>query len=208
MTTRFRDDVSWTSGAHQLKFGFSWALYKKVQNAFANTEGNFTFNGSYSGYDYADFLLGYAQNYSEDGAQINGHWNNISPAAYVQDNWRVNRQLTLNLGLRWDGIPHTYEANHLSSNFYPNLYNPADAATFDSNKNICSSNSPITAGYCGATAGNLVNTPSPGLVSESAFGGYQFYLNGIGVGGVNGFPRDWSTAPGTTWDRVWDLPMT
>ncbi len=179
---QFRDDVSWTKGAHQLKFGFSWALYKKVQDAFANTQGNFKFDGSFTGYDYADYLLGLAQQYTEDGVKISGHWNNISPAAYVQDNWRVNSRLTLNLGLRWDGIPHTYEANHLSSNFYPNLYNPANAATFDSNGNICSVNSP---------AGSCPGGPSPGLVTSTnpALGGYQFYLNGIGTGGVNGIPK-------------------
>jgi len=178
---QLRDDLSWTRGAHQLKFGFSWALYKKVQDAFANTEGNFGFNGLYTGYDYADYLLGYAQSYSEDGNKISGQWNNISPAAYVQDNWRVSSRLTLNLGLRWDGIPHTYEANHLSSNFYPNLYNPANAATFDANGNICSGNSvPLCAG------GN-----SPGLVTSTnpQLGGYQFYLNGIGIGGENGIPK-------------------
>ena len=178
---QIRDDLSWTKGAHQLKFGFSWALYKKVQDAFANTEGNFTFNGLYTGYDYADYLLGYAQAYSEDGNKITGHWNNISPAAYVQDNWRVNSRLTLNLGLRWDGIPHTYEANNLSSNFYPNLYNPADKATFDSNGHVCSSNSvPLCPGG-----------PSPGLVTSTnpALGGVQFYTNGIGIGGVNGIPK-------------------
>jgi Carboxypeptidase regulatory-like domain len=178
---QIRDDISWTKGAHQLKFGASWALYKKTQDAFANTEGNFGFNGLYTGYDYADFLLGYAQSYSEDGNKITGQWNNISPAAYVQDNWRVNSRLTLNLGLRWDGIPHTYEANEQSSNFYPNLYNPADAATFDSNGHICSNNSsPLCAGG-----------PSPGLVTSTnpQLGGYQFYLNGIGIGGKNGIPK-------------------
>jgi hypothetical protein len=199
---QIRDDLSWTKGVHQLKFGFSWALYKKVQAAFASTEGGFTFNGSFTspagctasgtlscGYDFADYLLGYAQSYSEDGAQINGHWNNISPAAYVQDNWRVNSRLTLNLGIRWDGIPHTYEANHLSSNFYPNLYNPANAATFDSNGNICSNNSvPACPGG-----------PSPGLVAESAFGGYQFYLNGIGVGGLNGVPKGLVNSAWNNW---------
>ncbi|HEV2396811.1 MAG TPA: TonB-dependent receptor [Candidatus Sulfotelmatobacter sp.] len=190
---QFRDDLSWTRGAHQLKFGFSWALYKKIQDAFANTQGNFAFNGSFTsptgctgtsslscGYDFADFLLGYAQQYTEDGAKISGHWNNVSPAAYVQDNWRVNSRLTLNLGLRWDGIPHTYEANHLSSNFYPNLYNRANAATFDSAGHICSG-----ASDPGCTA------VSPGVVASTnpAFGGYQFYLNGIGVGGLNGIPK-------------------
>src|SRR5580693_1707849 len=79
---QIRDDISLSKGAHQLKFGGSWALYKKTQDAFANTEGNFTFNGLYTGYDYADFLLGYAQAYSEDGNKITGQWNNISPAAY------------------------------------------------------------------------------------------------------------------------------
>jgi hypothetical protein len=191
---QLRDDLSWTHGAHQLKFGFSWALYKKVQDAFANTEGNFNFNGSFTspagctgsstlscGYDFADFLLGYAQQYTEDGVKITGHWNNISPAAYAQDNWRVNNRLTLNLGLRWDGIPHTYEANHLSSNFYPNLYNQADRATFDSQGNICGPNSvPACAG------GN-----SPGVITSTnpTLGGVQFYTNGIGTGGVNGIPK-------------------
>ncbi len=178
--------MSWTKGAHQLKFGFSWALYKKVQDAFANTEGNFVFNGSFTGYDYADYLLGEAQQYTEDGVKISGHWNNISPAAYVQDNWRVNSRLTLNLGLRWDGIPHTYEANHLSSNFYPSLYNPANAPTFwnDGSHNICSGAATATANF-GCTG------PSPDLVTSTnpALGGYQFYLNGIGVGGVNGIPK-------------------
>jgi hypothetical protein len=178
---QFRDDLSWTKGAHQLKFGFSWALYKKGQDAFADTEGQFNFNGFYTGNDFADFLLGYAQQYQEDGAKITGQWNNISPALYVQDNWRVNRQLTLNLGLRWDGIPHTYEANQLSSNFYPNLYQRGEQATFDSQGHICNANS-VPACPLG---------PSQGLVASSNpyFTGYQFYLNGIGTGGVNGIPK-------------------
>jgi Carboxypeptidase regulatory-like domain len=178
---QLRDDLSWTRGAHQLKMGFSWAIYKKVQDAFANTEGNFTFTGLYTGNDFADYLLGYGQAYSEDGNKITGHWNNISPAAYFQDNWRVNNRLTLNLGLRWDGIPHTYEADHLSSNFYPNLYNTANTATFDSNGHICSNNSvPACPGG-----------PSPGLVASTnpTLGGYLFYLNGIGIGGENGIPK-------------------
>ena len=85
------------------------------------------------GYDYADFLLGYGQQYTEDAVKITGQWNNISLAAYVQDNWRVTPRLTVNLGLRWDGIPHTYEANQQSSNFYPGLYSAANAATFEFN---------------------------------------------------------------------------
>jgi len=178
---QIRDDVSWTRGAHQLKFGFSWAIYKKTQDAFANTQGNFKFDGSFTGMDYADFLLGFAQQYQEDAVKISGQWNNISTAAYLQDNWRVNNRLTLNLGLRWDGIPHTYEANQQSSNFYPNLYDFGSAATFDSNGHICSVNSvPACPGG-----------PSPGLGSSPnpILAGIQFYTNGIGIGGKNGIPN-------------------
>lgn len=178
---QLRDDISWTKGAHQLKFGFSWAIYKKGQDAFANTQGNFNFNGSFTGNDFADYLLGYSQSYNEDAFKIHGQWNNISLASYIQDNWRVNKQLTLNLGLRWDGIPHTYEANQQSTNFYPNLYNTADAATFDSQGHICSVNS-IPA--CpGGPSPALGTSPNPILA------GVQFYTNGIGTGGKNGIPK-------------------
>jgi hypothetical protein len=178
---QFRDDVSWTKGAHQIRMGGSWSLYKKTQDAFANTEGNFNFNGGFTGNDFADYLLGYGQQYTEDAVKISGQWNNVSYALYVQDNWRATHRLTLNLGLRWDGVPHTYEANQQSSNFYPNLYNPADAATFDSNGNICSVNSvPACPGG-----------PSPGLGSSPnpILAGVQFYENGIGIGGKNGIPK-------------------
>src|SRR5579871_3685873 len=125
---QIRDDLSWTKGAHQLKMGGSWALYKKVQDLFGNTQGSFTFDGTFSGSDFADFLLGNAKSYTELAVQDHGFWNNLSWAAYFQDNWRVNRNLTLNLGVRWDGVPHTYEANNRMGNFYPSLYNPPDAA--------------------------------------------------------------------------------
>lgn len=167
---QLRDDLSWTKGAHQLKFGASWALYTKVQDLFASTQGNFGFNGQYTGNDFADFLLGYSQSYSEDGVHDHGNWNNVSWAAYVQDNWRTSKRLTLNLGLRWDGVPHTYEANHRMSNFYPNLYQP-DPNVFLPNGSINPADP------------HLGPSPNPIL------SGYQFYLNGIGVDSKNGIPK-------------------
>ena len=168
---QIRDDVSWTKGRHQFKFGGSWALYKKVQDLFGNTQGSFNFNGNYTGSDFADFLLGYANSYTELAVQDHGYWNNVSWAAYGQDNWKVTNRLTLNLGLRWDGIPHTYEANNRMSNFYPGLYNPANAATILPSGNI-SPNSP-----------DLGPSPNPIL------NGVLFYLNGIGIAGQSGIPN-------------------
>jgi hypothetical protein len=172
---QIRDDVSWTKGRHQIKIGGSWALYKKIQDVFTSTQGNFNFNGNFTGNDFADYLLGYAQGYSEDAVHDNGHWNNVSWAAYVQDNYRVSNRLTLNLGLRWDGVPHTYEANNRMSNFYPGLYNPANAATFDTSGNICSG--PTDPG-CTAASPGLGPSPNPILA------GYSFYENGLGIDGL------------------------
>jgi hypothetical protein len=172
---QIRDDLSWVRGSHQFKFGGGWALYKKVQDYFAETQGGFTFNGSFSGNDFADFLLGDAQGYNENAYKGSGHWNAISPQAYIQDNWRATHRLTLNLGLRWDGIPHTYEANENQSNFYPNLYNRANAPLWTN-----SSDSQIAANSPGLSSGP---TTIPALTP------YTFYTNGMGIGGKNGVPR-------------------
>jgi hypothetical protein len=177
---QIRDDISWTKGEHQIKVGGSWAIYKKTQDLFGQTQGSLNFDGTFTGSDFADFLLGNAKSYNELAVQDHGQWNNVSFAVYVQDNWRVNRNLTLNLGLRWDGIPHTYEANDRMGNFYPSLYNPADAAVLLADGSI-SPNSP-----------GLGTSPNPILA------GVPLYLNGIGIPGHNHIPKglvnnNWNT---------------
>ena len=83
----------------------------------------------------------------------------------------MNRNLTLNLGLRWDGVPHTYEANNRMGNFYPSLYNPADAAVL------------LPDGTISPGSPGLGTSPNPILA------GVPLYLNGIGVPGQNGVPK-------------------
>jgi Carboxypeptidase regulatory-like domain len=181
-----RDDLSWVKGAHQFKFGFGWAIYKKVQDYFAETQGGFNFDGSATGFDYADFILGDAQGYNENAYKGTGHWNAISPDAYIQDNWRTTSRLTLNLGLRWDGIPHTYEANQNQANFYPNLYNPANAPLWvpgTNNGQICGG-TPLPAGCTAASPGL-----GPGPSNISSLSSSTFYLNGMGISGKNGIPK-------------------
>jgi Carboxypeptidase regulatory-like domain len=171
---QLRDDISWTKGAHQFKFGGSWAIYKKAQDLFGNTQGAFNFGNSFTGLDFSDFLLGLSTGYNELAVQDRGFWNNVSTALYFQDNWRVNKRLTLNLGLRWDGVPHTYEAKDRMGNFYPLLYDKTKPAILDANGNI----SP--------TSPDLAGSPNPILKAA----GTQFYLNGIGIPGTtSGVPK-------------------
>jgi Carboxypeptidase regulatory-like domain len=168
----WRDDISWTKGRHQFKIGADYLLYMKAQQWFQNTQGGYTFNGFYTGNDFADFLLGYANNYTEDAVKDTGHWNNNSIGLYFQDNYRVNNRLTLNLGLRWDGIPHTYEANGIMSNFFPNLYSKADAAILNPGDQSVNSASP-----------GLTTSPNPILSS------LPLYTNGVVACGQDGTPK-------------------
>jgi len=180
---QIRDDISWTKGSHQLRFGGSWAIYKKVQDLFGTTQGAYNFDGTFTGSDFADYLLGTAKSYNELAVQDHGNWNNVSWALYVQDNWRATRRLTLNLGLRWDGVPHTYEANNRMGNFYPNLYDRNSAATFNTFGTICGSANPVTDPGCSGPSPGLGNSPN------SILAGVPLYLNGIGIPDKNGIPK-------------------
>jgi len=176
-----RQDVSWTRGEHQFKFGGGWAVYAKIQDLFTQTQGVFGFNGGYTQNDFADFLLGLANTYNEATVKDAGNWKNHSWSAYVQDHWRANKQLTLDFGLRWDGIPHTFEANHRMSNFYPHLYDNTKKAILLPN--------------------GTIDPASPGLGSSPVpqMAGMQLYLNGVGITGVDGNPN------GMTKDKWWNF---
>jgi Carboxypeptidase regulatory-like domain len=165
------DAVSWSKGAHQLRMGGSFQTYRKYQDLFAPTQGAFTFNGQYTGNDFADYLLGVSNSYGENALQDSQNWNANSYALYIQDTWRTTRRLTLNLGLRWDGIPHTVNPQNQVSNFYANRYDPAAQPVY-------------------LIPGSVISPTSPGLGPSplSQLQGYQFYLNGMGIAGHNGVP--------------------
>ncbi len=65
--------------------------------------GSFAFNGSETGLDFADFLLGVPSSYTQ--GQARDFYNrNLYAAAFVQDSWKATSQLTVNYGVRWDRI--------------------------------------------------------------------------------------------------------
>ena len=72
-------------------------------NATGNnaSNGQFTFNGSNTGYGLSDFLLGQVSAFTQSNPQRQNDRQNYF-SLYVQDSWRVNRRLTVNAGLRWE----------------------------------------------------------------------------------------------------------
>jgi hypothetical protein len=174
----YRDDLSWTKGRHQFKFGFSWLHDYKNQQLQANTQGTAVFNSNnFSGDSYINFLLGDANNFNQLQFLYGKHWVNNNYGFYGNDNWHITPRLTLNLGLRFDGLPHAFERYNKFANFVAADYNT-------------SLGNPVTA------AGTLL----PSSLSTFAGTTGAFYLNGIEEAGVNGFPRGNVQNKYNTWE--------
>jgi hypothetical protein len=125
-TYELTNGTTWIKGSHTFKFGFD---LRKVQSTLTNPQdtarGRFTFGrdmtsqNNVGGAEYASFLLGYP-------SQIIRSLVNTRPAvrltqggAYAQDDYRVSRSLTLNLGLRWDLFTNPVEKFNRQVNFNP-----------------------------------------------------------------------------------------
>jgi Carboxypeptidase regulatory-like domain/TonB-dependent Receptor Plug Domain len=96
------NDVTWIKGQHSLKFGVD--VRREAMNiAFINRpNGDLTFSGGLSGNSAADFLLGLPAQARATTTQAIQDGYGWLFAGYVQDEYRVNSQLTLNLGLRYE----------------------------------------------------------------------------------------------------------
>jgi hypothetical protein len=136
------DVVTMIRGKHILHFGGELLAYQNNSTAWGNINaGTFQFSGQYTqqwtldangvaspkagtGMEYADFLLGYAQQWNagvvpEYGARLK------SPQVFVQDDWKLRPNLTVNLGLRYQ-INHGWnEVQNNMSSFDPTIINPA-----------------------------------------------------------------------------------
>ena len=109
-----RDVFSWTTGAHALKMGGELSYNKTIQDTLLNNYGVFTFNNSVTRNALADFLIGIPSAMTQD-APVTALWNSWYGAAFLQDDYRLNARMTLNLGLRWDvQTPGTDPQNRFS----------------------------------------------------------------------------------------------
>jgi len=158
-------DISYTMGKHAMKYGFSYNRYTKNQQLFGDEQGDYS-PSSTTNDSLMDLLIGLTGGYSQFQAVPIRHYVNQTPSIYAMDNWHVTPKLTLQLGLRYDALPHAWERSNQVANFDPSAYN--QAAT------------PIW------TSAGTIDPSSPGI---SSVNGVQYYLNGMGLSGVQEFPR-------------------
>jgi len=125
-TYTFSDNVIWNHGKHTWRWGGDFRRVQVNTETASNPRGSFVFTGTNTaqvssgnpvttGYDFADFLLGYAQ---QTSVQFGGsdyfrgnYWD-----LYAQDEWKMRANLTLNLGVRYEYVSPLTEINNRLAN--------------------------------------------------------------------------------------------
>ncbi|MDE1177427.1 MAG: TonB-dependent receptor [Edaphobacter sp.] len=114
------DQIYVNHGAHQLQAGFEGRFYS-TNWTNGTAPGTYGFSSaltddgtattSYAGNAVASFLLGQVNSLSSTIYAGNQHYRRRQAGLYVQDDWKAARNLTLNLGLRWEFVGKLYETN-------------------------------------------------------------------------------------------------
>ena len=173
-----RVDLSYTRGKHAMKFGFSYNRYTKNQQLQADAAGDYGFSqnqtgtgaGGNSGDPWISMVIGLSTGFSQPQSMSIRHYVNNTPSVYANDNWKVSPRLSLQLGLRYDALPHAWERNNQLANFDPTQYIQTP---------------PIWS----ATTPGAIDPSSAGVEAPAGFGGASYYLNGMVIPGQNGVPR-------------------
>lgn len=93
--TQVQDNATWTKGHHSVAFGGEWSFQNSPNPFLPN------FNGSFSSASPSQFLADTGSLNLADG-NYTIHFTEPDAAVYLQDDWKVNNDLTLNMGLRWE----------------------------------------------------------------------------------------------------------
>jgi hypothetical protein len=130
--TQFVDHVSYTAGKHALKFGGELHHNDVTNAAYGNARGSINFLGGVLSpgppppnvplsTQLEDFFAGYPFKSTVEVGNPTLHLHNWAYAAFLQDDWRATRNLTVNLGVRYEFSSVLQEDHNLLGNFDPNL---------------------------------------------------------------------------------------
>jgi len=115
-TYQVTESLSKVWGKHTLKTGVDMHLDQVNINSNSINNGAFVFQGSETGLDFADYLIGVASTY-EQGDASGFNIRNKYVGIFVQDSWQARSNLILNYGLRWDMLPPWREKDNQLQTF-------------------------------------------------------------------------------------------
>ncbi|MGH9628380.1 MAG: TonB-dependent receptor domain-containing protein, partial [Bryobacteraceae bacterium] len=111
---QFTNTLTYIPGRHTLKMGGDIRLYQYDDLGYAIQNGAYGFNGQYSGSPMGDYLLGlpnFAYSHQAGGSGFTQLLRNGEFSFFVQDDWKVTPNLTINAGLRYEYVQFPLEAN-------------------------------------------------------------------------------------------------
>jgi hypothetical protein len=132
-TYTYRDNMTKILGLHTLTFGAYFVAAQKNQSSSVDLQGQLSFansNPNTTGNPFADMLLGEISGYTQTNNQLYFYDRYKNFETYIQDDWRVTRKLTLNLGLRWSFFGRYQEKNNLEYGFSTANYAAGSAPQF------------------------------------------------------------------------------
>lgn len=102
----YSNNLSWVRGAHSLKFGMYGEYQMNSEGPRSNFGGNFAFgrnvnNPLDSNYAYSNAVLGNFETYTESTTRTAGVARQALIEFFAQDSWKVNRKLTIDIGIRF-----------------------------------------------------------------------------------------------------------
>jgi hypothetical protein len=117
-TFQWQDNYTKIIGRHSLKIGGQFHYDQINDRNFFGENGDFDFDGSETGSDFADFLLGAPASFIQASNQILDSRSKYM-GLYVQDSWRATPNLTLNYGLRWEFSNPWYDTQNKIETLIP-----------------------------------------------------------------------------------------
>jgi hypothetical protein len=127
------DSIDWQKGRHNLKFGVDVRYFQLTSASYSSPSFGFSHDQtaaeptltSNTGYGFASLYLGLPQTAATQVYAVVPKWIHWYYAGFVQDDFKVTKNLVLNLGLRYEIETPRYEGKNASSNFSPTANDPA-----------------------------------------------------------------------------------
>ena len=137
-TNQIGENLIWIRGKHNFTFGGDFRRLDFNQLSQQNPRGSFVFTGAFTGNDFADFLEGVPTTSSIAYGNADKYYRAWWLDGFVNDDWRIKSNLSINVGLRWDFQAPVNE-------LYNRLVNLNIGPGFTSESAVCATAPPSTA---------------------------------------------------------------